>query len=86
MIKQKISGSFAVIATFVDSRARRRRSIMFRSIFFVATIAVLSSITFADASPELMNKLVRQYQENTKQRLPQYGDCTKGNIVRRKEW
>lgn len=59
---------------------------MFRSIFFVATIAVLSCITFADASPELMNKLVKQYRENTKQRLPQHGNCTKGNIVRRKEW
>ena len=59
---------------------------MFRSIFYVTVIAVFSCITFADASPQLMNKLVKQYQENTKQRLPQDGACTEGNIVRREEW
>lgn len=59
---------------------------MFRPIFFTATVAVFSCITFVVASPELMNKLVQQYQENTKQRLPQYGNCTEGNIVQRKEW
>jgi hypothetical protein len=59
---------------------------MFRPIFFVAAIAVISCMTFADASPQLMHKLVTQYQENTKQRLPQQGNCTKENIVRRKEW
>ena len=59
---------------------------MFYSIFFAATVAVLSCITFADATPELMNKLVKQYQGNTKQRLPQYGNCTESNIAQRKEW
>ena len=59
---------------------------MFRLIFFVATIVVLLCITFADASPELMKELVKQYQKNTNQRLLQHGDCTKSNIVRRKEW
>lgn len=33
-----------------------------------------------------MNKLVKQYQENTIQRLSHYGNCAKENIVRRKEW
>ena len=59
---------------------------MFRPIFFAATIVVLSCITLADAGPELMTKLINQYQQNTKQRLSQYGDCTEDNIVQRKEW
>ena len=58
---------------------------MFRSIF-VASIVVLLCVTSADAGPELMNKLVKQYREVTKQRLPEFGNCTNGNIVQRKEW
>lgn len=85
-LRSYYSVRFAVVATFVTSHARRRRSDMFRSIFFVAMIAVLLYTSFADASPELMNKLVKQYRKNTMQRLPQHGDCTKGNIVQREEW
>ena len=33
-----------------------------------------------------MNKLVKEYQTNTNQQLSQHGDCTEGNVVRRKEW
>ena len=58
---------------------------MFRSIF-VVSIVVLLGITSADAGPELMNKLVQQYKEVTKHRLSEFGNCTNGNIVQRKEW
>ena len=86
LIKRMNPGRLAVVATFVTSQARTRQSGMFRSVFFVATIVLLLCMTFADASRELMDKLLEQYQENTMQRLPQHGDCTNGNIFRRKEW
>lgn len=45
-------------ALIIRLRAKHRRYTMFRPIFFTATVAVFSCITFVVASPELMNKLV----------------------------
>ncbi|KAI4192853.1 MAG: hypothetical protein LQ346_004119 [Caloplaca aetnensis] len=60
---------------------------MYSPILLTATIVILSCSTCTDASPELMNKLVKEYQQNTQLRLSQqHGDCTKGNIHQRKEW
>lgn len=60
---------------------------MFRSIIFLATLAILAlSFTAVDASPELMNKLVKEYRDNTKERLPQNGSCTADKLAVRKEW
>ena len=62
---------------------------MFRSIFFVATLAVLCiTVASVGATPDrvLMNKLVKEYIDNTKKRLPHNGTCTANNLVVRKEW
>ena len=83
----KAGGNVVFPLSFIHYFSRQTSSIgMLHQLFLAATIAVLSCITFADANAELMSKLVKQYQENTKQRLPQYGGCTEGNIVQRKEW
>lgn len=60
---------------------------MFRSIFFVATLAVLC-VTFAsvDGNSQLMKKLVKEYTDNTKNRLPKSGACSTSNLVVREEW
>lgn len=60
---------------------------MYRSTFLLAILLVVS-ITFstANASPKLMDKLVKQYTDNTKQRLAKTGRCTARNLVVREEW
>lgn len=62
---------------------------MFRSILYLATIAaLLVSLVSGATSPDkqLMDKLVAQYQKNTKARLPETGACTAKKLRVRKEW
>lgn len=59
---------------------------MFRSIFFVATLAVLCVTVSAAPDRVLMNKLVKEYIDNTKKGLPYNGTCTANNLAVRKEW
>lgn len=60
---------------------------MFRSTFLLAMLCIVS-ITFCtvSASPQLMDKLVKQYTYNTKQHLAKNGTCTTGDLVVREEW
>ena len=60
---------------------------MFRSIVLAATLAVLCIASASvDANPDLMNKLVKTYSDNTKKRLPPQGACRADNLAVRKEW
>jgi tyrosinase len=62
---------------------------MSRSFLYLAIIAtLLVSIVSGATSPDkqLMDKLVAQYQNNTKARLSQTGPCTAEKLRVRKEW
>lgn len=60
---------------------------MFRLIGYVATLVVLYvTAASADASLELMKQLVDEYTTNTKEQLPDNGDCTVDRLAVRKEW
>jgi hypothetical protein len=61
---------------------------MFCSIFSLATLAVLHVFFLAsvDANSELMDRLVKKYQVNTKTRLSHYGECPASKLAIRKEW
>jgi hypothetical protein len=62
---------------------------MLRSITYLATLAVLLvTLVAGAASPDkqLMNRLIAQYQNNTKARLPQTGVCTAKTLKVRREW
>ncbi|KAL9083798.1 MAG: hypothetical protein Q9165_008357 [Trypethelium subeluteriae] len=60
---------------------------MFRSIGFVATLAVLCIVLASvEASPALMRQLVKEYTVNTKKRLAEDGICRADNLAVRREW
>jgi hypothetical protein len=60
---------------------------MVPTLYLVAVFAaVLLASVSADASSDLMKRLVTEYRANTLERLPQTGDCTAESIVVRKEW
>lgn len=60
---------------------------MRRFFYSLAALAVLFlGLASADASSDLMKKLVKEYKANTLKRLPEDGACTADNIAVRKEW
>ncbi|KAL4787873.1 hypothetical protein BJX76DRAFT_268471 [Aspergillus varians] len=60
---------------------------MLRSNTLVATlVALILLFAQANANKALMQKLVNEYQQNTKERLSGQGACTPENIAVRKEW
>lgn len=60
---------------------------MLRLSLIMAVLAVMSfTFVVVDASPQLMDKLVKTYTENTKRRLPKNGACGTNNLAVRKEW
>lgn len=59
--------------------------------FFTVSLAIFAIISMTcssvNASPQLMNKLVKQYTDNTKQHLSSLnGSCTAKKLVVREEW
>lgn len=60
---------------------------MLRSICSAWILAVLCvTFTLVDASPELMQQLVKEYRVNTRKRLSPDGPCRPDNLAVRKEW
>lgn len=49
-------------------------------------VTLLLLFAQANANQALMKKLVHEYQNNTKSRLPSQGPCTPDKLVVRKEW
>lgn len=59
---------------------------MLRSNLIATIVTLLLLFAQAHANQALMQKLVHDYQKNTKSHLPSQGPCTPDKLVVRKEW